>query len=190
MAQQQAERHGKAKAFRRRAKEVLVSVAKFANRHLGEGGAVLDDDLRAAAQVGNIALISRLLKRGAKVNSADSIGDTALHNAAASEHTEACALLIQKGAHVNKKNIQDKTPLMMAAKDGNTKTCLLLIEHGANVHAIDKDCKTASSYALNPPPITPYHWKAVRILAFAELLAAANKEAPALFFKSFRECVA
>ena len=187
MAQQQADRHGKAKAFRRRAKEVLVSAARFANRHLGEGGKQLDNELWAAAQRGDVAETSRLLKRGAKVDSANSSGETALHVAAENGHTEVCALLIQKGADVNARNEFNKTSLHFAATYGRTETCLLLIENGADVNAKDKHTmpQTATYYALQN---IPHNNETAQLLAFAELLAAANKEAPAAFLKSFRAC--
>ncbi len=100
MAQQQAEKHGKIKAFRRRAKEVLISAARFANRHIVAGGTNLDYGLSKAAGVGDIAQINRLFKLGAKIT-ADLNGKTALHYAAKHGHMKICILLISKGADVN-----------------------------------------------------------------------------------------
>jgi ankyrin repeat protein len=189
MAQQQAERHGKAKAFRKRAKEVLASAAKSARRLLA--GRMLDRDLMDAAREGDIAKINRLLKLGAKINSVNLDGYTALHAAAASGRTQACNLLIQKGADVNARTESNKTPLHAAAMDGYTKTCILLIENGADVNATTPHLHRCPISETASQCASQYgHKDTTWVLVFMELLAAARKEAPAIFLKSFKECLA
>jgi ankyrin repeat protein len=70
------------------------------------------------------------LAAGADVNAKDSVGWTALHQAAYGAHKEPVELLIAEGADVNAKDQDDYTPLDFSIMNKHTKTADLLRKHG------------------------------------------------------------
>ena len=102
-------------------------------------------DLRHAAKVGDVALVSRLLDKGSDIESMDNTGETALSWAAKQGQTEVVKLLLDRGADIEAKNEDGYTALILSSKSEVVK---LLLDRGANIEAKDKDGETASSKAV------------------------------------------
>ena len=102
-------------------------------------------DLRDAAKVGDVALVSRLLDKGSDIESKDNTGETALIWAARQGQTEVVKLLLDRGADIEAKNEDGYTALILSSKSEVVK---LLLDRGANIEAKDKDGETASSKAV------------------------------------------
>lgn len=84
------------------------------------------------------------------VNLPDALGNTALHYAAAADHTKAAALLLGKGAKTETRNKQQETPLHRAAARGAFRTAKLLVFKGANLEALDGNKQTPRALAQKP----------------------------------------
>lgn len=97
----------------------------------------LDMPLNSAVYINHLKMIELLLEKGAKVNSADRDGITALHDAARYGTVETAKLLITHGAEVNQKTQNGITPLHYAVQSDNTEMVRLFIEHGATVLVTD-----------------------------------------------------
>ena len=76
--------------------------------------------LHVAARSGNAAMVSVLLKAGARHHVQDIEGQTALHLAASQGHVDAVALLLRSGADAFQLNKEGRTALDLAA---NTEFC-------------------------------------------------------------------
>jgi ankyrin repeat protein len=100
--------------------------------------AALGPRLIAAAAAGDADAVSRLLKQGADVASADDHGSTALHFAARIGRVEAVKALLASGASASHKNESSKTPVHHAVSglvergDGNLLALFALVESLAN----------------------------------------------------------
>jgi ankyrin len=97
------------------------------------------DDIFAAAEVGDVESIKKLLAGGADVNAANKQDYTALHMAVRRGQKDAAALLLEKGANVNAER-KGKTPLDFAGK--NEEIAALLREKGGKT---GKEIKAAGS---------------------------------------------
>jgi ankyrin repeat protein len=82
---------------------------------------------------------------GVKVNSSDSQGRTALHEAAGNDDVDAVCRLLEWGADVNIRDNSLRTPIHIAAAEGKMKVTMLLLEVGADMNA--KDCKEYTAVA-------------------------------------------
>ena len=93
--------------------------------------------LHQAADVGDSTTVLDhlivLLKHD--VNSKDGYGNTPLHWAASSGHTNIVEHLLSKGAEVNSKAGDGRTPLHWAALHGHRKTVVYLLGRGAEVNS-------------------------------------------------------
>ncbi|KAH7028772.1 ankyrin repeat-containing domain protein [Microdochium trichocladiopsis] len=103
----------------------------------------------------------------------NSIGSSALHQAAEAGDEDMARLLLSYGARVDSRDIQGLTPLCVAIKNNHLATARLLLEAGADPLAIDyqgKRCplSIASRLALNMGA------KAQGPLAFFKLLLSAT----------------
>jgi len=104
--------------------------------------------LEQAVDYKNIKEVRRHLNDGADVNQKDENGQTLLHHAVQSSHTEVAQILIERGARVESKDNEGRTPLHLASKIGYIPMIDLLITKGARVHSQDKNGRVALHYTI------------------------------------------
>lgn len=93
--------------------------------------------LSMAAKVGNVDLMQQLLNtKKVDLNSADSMGRTALMHAATSKNVRAVQLLLQSGSDAAAKDAMGGTALSWAAGMGDAATVRELLDKGANVEVV------------------------------------------------------
>jgi len=102
-----------------------------ANARSGDGST----PLQWAAYNGDAAEVSRLIKSGADVKSANSYGATPMALAAHTGNAEIIKLLLKAGADVESPNAEGQTALMAVARTGNVDAAKALLAHGANTNA-------------------------------------------------------
>lgn len=88
-----------------------------------------ESPLMMAALRGHMALVKRLVERGADVNKP---GWAPLHYAATGGHLEIMAFLLENYAFIDAESPNGTTPLMMAAHYGTPEAVKLLLEAGAD----------------------------------------------------------
>ncbi|KAK3098884.1 hypothetical protein FSP39_023968 [Pinctada imbricata] len=93
----------------------------------------------AACSSGDRDEVSRLLKRGADINTANVDGLTALHQACIDDNLEMVEFLVENGADVDVCDNEGWTPLHATASCGFTDIARYLIEQGGNVAAVNND---------------------------------------------------
>jgi ankyrin repeat protein len=86
----------------------------------------------AALRDGGSDIVALMLAKGAKVNAADGVGDTALLLAAEIGNIETMRLLIAKGADVHAINRYGDSTLFAAARGRRTEAVRLMIEKGVD----------------------------------------------------------
>lgn len=92
-----------------------------------------------AAEVGDAALVKKLLEQGGSPDSKGDFGTTAIMRAAVHGNTEIIKILIKKGAAVNAADVGGETALHLAAKNGYAETVKFLLKKGASVDIQDKE---------------------------------------------------
>lgn len=100
-----------------------------------------------AARAGRAERASALLSEGAKVDSRDRNGDSALNMAAAKGNITLVDVLLKAGADVNLANLAGVTPLMAASFRGNADIVHKLLAAGAKAEPTDRIKKNAATYA-------------------------------------------
>ena len=101
--------------------------------------------IRSAVQDGDVAALTRAVRRGANPNARDAFGDVVLLDI---REPEMAAALIALGADVNVRHRGDNdTPLIRASRMGNGPLVQLLLGAGADVHAEMAGGATALSEA-------------------------------------------
>lgn len=83
----------------------------------------------------------KLLERGAKVDTKDAFGRTALWYAALNGHTDVAIKLIQAGANIHIKDYQGYSPIILSAQFKTIDMCCLCLGQGANINDQDDDRK-------------------------------------------------
>lgn len=91
-----------------------------------------------AVEIGNSAVISRFLDRGAELNMRDERGWSPLMIATSNGNEEITALLIRNGANVGDKDNAGYIPLHWAAFNGHDKVVNLLLENNSDPNAFSK----------------------------------------------------
>jgi ankyrin repeat protein len=95
--------------------------------------------LYIACQTGSAPMIELLLKYGAKVNQANSLGTTPLMIAAASGSASAVEVLIAHGADVKQQEtVHEQNALMFAANLNRSDAIRVLLAHGADPNVASK----------------------------------------------------
>ncbi|XP_059573202.1 protein phosphatase 1 regulatory subunit 12B isoform X2 [Alligator mississippiensis] len=101
----------------------------------------------AACSSGDTDEVKRLLGRGARVNTANVDGLTALHQACIDENLDMVKFLVENGADVNQQDNEGWTPLHAVASCGYLNIAEYLISHGANVAAVNSEGEVPSDIA-------------------------------------------
>jgi ankyrin len=108
------------------------------------------DDIFAAAEVGDVESIKKLLAGGADVNAKNKGGYTALHLAAKRGQAAAAKALLEAKADIAAASKSGKTALhYVAYYNGNLDLSKALLDAGAAVNAKDGKNKTPLDYALS-----------------------------------------
>ncbi|MCF7806301.1 MAG: ankyrin repeat domain-containing protein [Simkaniaceae bacterium] len=97
--------------------------------------------LSLATGVGHLDSVNLLLSKGAKVNTKDRDGNTALH-VVVSRGGPIMEALIRAGADRDAMNKDGDTPLHLAAKGDYLPAMMCLIGNGADINAVNMDGKT------------------------------------------------
>lgn len=108
-----------------------------------DSGGSLEDQLIAAAGVGDEDAIKRLIDKGANPNASDAKGRSALLLSVIAGHDDAARALLRRGAYVETADDEGKTALMWAADAGHMDVAELLLKRGADIAARDKYGQTA-----------------------------------------------
>ncbi|MGP7733056.1 ankyrin repeat domain-containing protein [Oceanimonas smirnovii] len=99
--------------------------------------------LRAAAIAGDTAAIVELLNNGAKIESRDDKGRTALMLATRHNRVNAARVLIEAGADVNAKDDINDSPYLYAGARGHNEILALTLAHGADLASTNRYGGTA-----------------------------------------------
>ena len=123
-------------------KEATIGSANKA--YVGAYYSLGENQLIAAARLGKIDVVERLLSNGDDVNAKDNDHRTSLHNAATNGDKGMVKLLLVNKADVNARNkFNFATPLHWAAGYGGNQDIVdMLLSYKAEVNARDKDGRT------------------------------------------------
>jgi ankyrin repeat protein len=94
--------------------------------------------LHLAAEVGDRAVIEKLLQRGADANAVDLELETPLHAAVGHgfpSPLDVIDVLVHGGANVDSRDREGRTPLFLAACKGDDAAVARLLDHGADANA-------------------------------------------------------
>lgn len=86
---------------------------------------------------GDLVKANASILRGASLGTTNVRGDTPLHRAAQSNHSELVELLLRSGADPHSKNYLGETPLHSAALRGFVETAKVLLSFGSNPSLLD-----------------------------------------------------
>ncbi|XP_038604811.1 protein phosphatase 1 regulatory subunit 12B isoform X3 [Tachyglossus aculeatus] len=101
----------------------------------------------AACSSGDTAEVSRLLARGAHVDTVNADGLTALHQACIDENLDMVKFLVENRANVNQQDNEGWTPLHAVASCGYLNLAEYFLNHGANVAAVNNEGEVPSDLA-------------------------------------------
>ena len=94
-----------------------------------------ESPIHAAAAIGDVATIQKLVKDGTPVDSRVGADRTALHVATADRQYAAARTLIELGADTGAQDGTGKTALMNASGNGATETVQLILSRKPNINA-------------------------------------------------------
>ena len=104
--------------------------------------------LRLAGENGHLAILKKLIKHDAKLDTTDSFGDTALISTSLRGHVEAVQVLIDAGADLNIAGVAGMTALMWAIYWNEKETAKALLEGGADVNILNRAYISALGWAV------------------------------------------
>ena len=107
-----------------------------------DGGAH-DARLRSAADRGDAGEVRTLLTRGARIDSRDGQGRTALLLATHGHHVDTARVLIDAGADVNAKDAIQDSPYLYAGARGHLDILRMTLAHGADLRSTNRYGGTA-----------------------------------------------
>ncbi|XP_048352643.1 protein phosphatase 1 regulatory subunit 12B isoform X2 [Sphaerodactylus townsendi] len=127
----------------------LEPVTPARSRHRGGARVRFEDGavFLAACSSGDTEEVKRLLARGARLNTANVDGLTALHQACIDENLDMVKFLVEYGANVNQQDNEGWTPLHAVASCGYLNIAEYLISCGANVAAVNSEGEVPSDLA-------------------------------------------
>ncbi|XP_026568818.1 protein phosphatase 1 regulatory subunit 12B isoform X4 [Pseudonaja textilis] len=127
----------------------LEPVTPARSRHRGGGRVRFEDGavFLAACSSGDTEEVKRLLARGARLNTVNVDGLTALHQACIDENLDMVKFLVEYGANVNQQDNEGWTPLHAVASCGYLNIAEYLINHGANVAAVNSEGEVPADLA-------------------------------------------
>lgn len=99
---------------------------------------LLNQELLAAAKLGNTEAVITLIARGADIETLDENGRTPLHLAAAGNHYHTARTLLEQKADVNSTMRDEGTPIFDAVANGHDQMVSLLLNYGANPYLTDE----------------------------------------------------
>lgn len=140
-------RPGLVAALQRDSLRVFEVLMQSPGIRLDETSAQGESALMMAAIKGHLALVRKLLERGAAVQKD---GWTALHYAASAALPDSLAivqLLVRKGAQIDAPSPNGTTPLMMAAQYSSEDVVAQLLKYGADPRAKNQRGWTAVDFA-------------------------------------------
>jgi ankyrin repeat protein len=107
---------------------------------LGEAGyKMTTDDWFRASSGNDAAALKKFIAGGFKADTRNSVGDSALHAAAAAGAQSSADFLLNRGLSVDLRGASDRTPLMAAVTADQTAMVRWLLRQGADPRAKDKD---------------------------------------------------
>lgn len=107
------------------------------------------EDFHRAAEIGDLAVMERMLEAGIALDVAAGMGDTALHAAAAAGSVAAMELLMERGLSVDVRGAANRTPLMAAAAENEAEACAALLQEGAKPELSDNNGYRAITVAAD-----------------------------------------
>ncbi len=131
-------------ALRSSGPEVAEALLTHPRIEIDSANASGETPLMMAALRGDLAMVRRLVERGAKINRD---GWTPLHYAASGPSVEVVALLLDRGAAIEAPSPNGTTPLMMAARYGAIDAADLLLRRGADTRARNQRDMNAADFA-------------------------------------------
>ena len=97
----------------------------------------INEELIAAAQLGDSDRVRQLLSQGASAQYQDTSGTTALIAAAYRNHLAVAKLLIDAGADVNVQDSSKQSAYLIATSEGYVELLKLTLQAGADMHRTD-----------------------------------------------------
>jgi hypothetical protein len=131
-------------AVREGAKQVIDALLAHPQIDINGPNRAGETAVMLAALKGDLALVRRLVERGAAINQS---GWNALHYAASGPEPQVVAWLIERGAELDARSPNGTTALMMAARYGNEQSADLLIARQASVELRNDRDLTAADFA-------------------------------------------
>jgi ankyrin repeat protein/type II secretory pathway predicted ATPase ExeA len=99
-------------------------------------------DLITAVETGDPQVVSQLLDDGAKINSINTTGETALMKAAWAGRADIVTLLLSHGPRINQQSLEGWTALFYGAVKGHKPVVASLLAQGAKPDLADQDGRT------------------------------------------------
>lgn len=104
--------------------------------------------LHMASCLGDLSLVTTLIRAGVPINTRDHFGGTALHEASAAGHPTVVSALLHHGANVNAQDCDGTTPLHCAATED---VAIALLAHNPNMAILNGCGDSALDYDTFEP---------------------------------------